>query len=303
MVGDLYIRGSGTREMSICNNCPRGCKTKNIGYCGERALKVALVSKHHFEEPIISGDRGSGTIFFSNCPLKCVFCQNYEISHLGKGKNVSVEELAEMFKMLEKSGVHNINLVSPTHYMDKIIEAFEIYKPSIPVVYNTSGYEKADNIERLKPYVDIFLFDLKYFDSELSSKYSSAKNYFEFAFASLKKAREIIPNDIIKDGIMQKGIIVRHLVLPSCFNDSIKILEQINNSLGNKTFVSLMSQYVPFYKAENYAEINRKLKPIEYKRVVNYAEKLGFENCFIQETSSASEVYVPKFFDEDIIKI
>lgn len=292
--------------MANCNRCPRGCKIdkdKNIGFCGDRKLKVALVSKHDFEEPIISGDKGSGTIFFSNCPLKCVFCQNYEISHLGKGKNISIEELANIFKELDNTSLHNINLVSPTHYKEEIIEALNIYRPNKPIVYNTSGYEKKEEIESLKDYVDIFLFDLKYFSSELSSEYSKAKDYFEYASTALIKAREIIPEDIIEDGIMKKGIIVRHLILPNCTKDSIKILDYINEKLGCNTIVSLMSQYVPLYNAKDYEKINRRLKPIEYKKVINYALKLGMDNCFIQELESAKTMYIPKFFESDIIKI
>ena len=257
---------------------------------------------HHFEEPIISGEpcdqRGSGTIFFGGCNMKCVYCQNYELSHGVKGGEVSVLCLAYLMEFLEKQGAYNINLVTPTHYADKIIEALKIYKPNIPVVWNTSGYEKPEVIESLRGYVDIFLTDLKYYDSKLSNKLSKAPNYFEYASKSILKMREIVGEDIIENGLMKKGLIVRHLVLPNASSDSCDILEWISKNLGKDTIVSIMNQYLPFYKAKEIPEINRKLNLLEYKRVVQKALSLGLNNAFIQDEQSADECFVPPFNDE-----
>lgn len=279
-----------------CNLCPRECgvdRNKTFGFCGAKNLKIAKVMKHFWEEPIISGTKGSGAIFFSHCSLKCCFCQNYEISHLGKGENISVEQLVNIFKNLENEGVHNINLVSPSHYTNEIISALKIYKPKIPIVWNSNGYEKVETIKKLKKYVDIYLVDLKFMSSELSQKYVKAKDYFENASKAILQMRENQKKDIVKNNIMQKGVIVRHLVMPTCFEDSKNILNWINNNLGNKTYISLMCQYIPCYQAE--FPINRKLKPIEYKIVLKECEKLGFFNGFTQEFESASTNYIPKF--------
>ena len=279
-----------------CELCPRKCGTcrpQTIGVCGAKELKVAKVMKHFWEEPIISGTNGSGAIFFSHCSLKCVFCQNYEISHEGKGEIITPQQLAEIFKDLEKEGAHNINLVSPTHYTNEIIEALNIYKPNIPIVWNTNGYEEIHTIQKLKGYVDIFLTDLKYYSPEFSAKFSSAPNYFEKASKAILEMRKNQPEDITKSGIMQKGIIVRHLVMPTLTTDSIKILEWIKDNLGENTIVSIMSQYLPCYKAA--APINRKLKPLEYKIIMKKCEELGLTNGYCQDFASASTNYIPKF--------
>ncbi len=261
---------------------------------------------HYFEEPIISGEdsptqkaAGSGAVFFSNCTLKCVYCQNSEISAGGMGKDISTDSLANIFKQLEQAGANNINLVSPTHYTKQIIEALNIYRPKIPIVWNTSGYEKAETIEMLKPYVDIFLTDLKYVSSELSAKLSFAPNYFEEASKSLLQMRKNLPEDIIENGIMKKGIIVRHLVLPNQTADSLAVVDWVYKNLGNKTYLSLMSQYVPMAKAISISEINRKITPLEYKILTNKLNKLGFSNAFVQEFSSAETAYTPDFNVQD----
>lgn len=269
-----------------------------IGFCGEKNIRVSHTMLHHWEEPIISGeesDAGSGTIFFTGCNLKCVYCQNHEISRNGDGELVSVLGLVEIIKNLEKQGALNINFVTPTHFIDEIIEAIKIYKPKVPVVWNTSGYELPEKIEELKGFVDVFLTDLKYFDKELSKKYSKAENYFDFASKSILKMREIVGEDKIVDGLMKKGIIIRHMVLPNCTSDSVKVLEWIKESLGTDTIISVMNQYTPCADAEFYQEINRLVKPLEYKRVVNKAIDLGFKNIYAQDNSSASTDYIPKF--------
>lgn len=288
--------------------CPRRCGTNretDNGFCGEKSLRVSHVMLHHWEEPIISGaetDAGSGTIFFTGCNLKCVYCQNHEISRNGEGLRVSVGELVEIIKDLENAGALNINLVTPTHFTDEIIEALKLYKPQIPIVWNTSGYEMPKTIERLKGFVDVFLTDLKYYDHNLSKKYSKAENYFEYASKSVIAMREIVGEDEIKDGLIKKGIIVRHMVLPNNSSDSVKILEWIKENLGTQTIVSIMNQYTPCADVKDYPEINRRVSPLEYKRVVNKAISLGFNTIFTQDNASASTEYIPSFKGEKQFK-
>lgn len=283
--------------MSICDNCPRHCRVdRNVqkGYCGEGRLKVARASLHLWEEPLISGDKGSGTVFFSGCNLKCVYCQNYDISR-GKGTVITVKELADIFRRLEEAGAHNINLVTGTHFADDIVEAFGIYRPKIPVVYNCGGYESERTLEKLKDVVDVFLPDLKYSDDGLAKRYSNAPDYFEVCSRAILKMRELCPEDIVKDGLMQKGMIIRHLVLPDAIQNTKGVLDFIADKLGKSTYVSLMGQYLPCGQAQKYPPLDRKLKPIEYKIAVSYAEKLGLDNTFIQELGSADESFIPDF--------
>lgn len=286
----------------ICDICPRRCRVdraKTTGFCQEtEEIRISKVMLHKYEEPLISGgekDKGSGAIFFAGCNLKCVYCQNFPISHKNKGKNISVAELANIFKDLERRGALNINLVTPTHFTMQIIEALKIYKPNIPIVWNSSGYESVETIEKLKGYVDIFLVDLKYMSNELSTKYSGAVDYAEVATKAILKMRELQPRDMIEKGHMKKGVIVRHLVLPTHTDDSIKCLDFILKNLGKDTIVSIMSQYEPRYDAKKFHEIDRKITPIEYKRVVNFALKNDMKNCFVQDLSSADSKYTPKF--------
>lgn len=284
-----------------CNVCPRNCNVNREikkGFCKESSLKINKVMVHHWEEPIISGTKGSGTIFFSGCNLKCIFCQNYEISSFNNGIEISVENLVEIMKKLEEMGVHNINFVTPTHFTNEIIKALKIYKSKIPIVWNTSGYEKIETIEKLKGYVDIFLFDLKYYDSKLSEEYSKAKDYFNFASESLIKAKEIIGEDIVVDGLMKKGIIIRHLLLPKNSNDSINIIDFVNEKLGNNVYFSLLNQYTPYYLAKEHKILKNKVTKLEYKRVVKHLINLGFDNAFIQEDSSSDECFIPDFNSE-----
>lgn len=283
----------------LCNICPRKCnvnRTSQLGFCkAENHPKISKVMLHHFEEPPISNKNGSGAIFFSSCTLKCIYCQNYNISTCSEGKEVSTETLVSLFKQLENAGANNINLVTPTHYTEQIIEALDIYKPKIPIVWNTSGYESFETIKRLKDYVDIYLTDFKYFSSDLSGKFSLAPNYFEECSKATLEMRKNQPEDIFENGLMKKGIIIRHLCLPNQTKDSEKIIDWINENLGNKTYLSLMSQYVPMGNAEKYPELNRKIKPVEYKILVNKLNKLGFNNVFIQDYSSASAEFTPDF--------
>ena len=253
---------------------------------------------HHYEEPLISGEentKGSGAIFFAGCNLRCCFCQNFPISHGNKGKIISVKKLANIFKKLEKKGALNINLVTPTHFSMQIIEALKIYRPQIPIVWNSNGYETKETIKLLKDYVDVFLVDLKYMNDELAHKYSKAKNYVENATLSIKQMKENQPKDIIENGLIKKGLIIRHLILPTHTSDSIMCLNFIHDEISEDSIVSLMSQYEPRYNANQHEEINRKITPLEYKRVVNHAIKLNMTNCFTQDLSSADSKYTPKF--------
>ena len=283
----------------ICNFCPRQCnvdRKEKLGYCKQtERLKLAKVMLHRYEEPIISGTRGSGAIFFSGCNLRCVFCQNYPISQGDKGKECTVDELINIFKHFEKIGAHNINLVSPTQFAYQIATALKIYKPKIPIVWNSNGYESSEMVEMLSGLVDIYLVDLKYSDNALALKYSRAKDYVENSHIAIMKMKEQQPVDIIENGLMKKGMIIRHLILPTHTSDSIKCLDFIAKNLGKDSIVSIMSQYEPRYDAKNYPEINRKIRAIEYKRVVNHALNLGLHNAYIQDLSSADSKYTPKF--------
>lgn len=286
----------------LCNQCPRRCnalRTENGnvgGVCGMPVTPtVARAALHFWEEPSISGTNGSGTVFFSGCSLHCVFCQNKDISTKNEGKIVSISELADIFKYLEEQGAHNINLVTPTHFSDSIIKALDIYKPSVPIVYNSGGYESVDTLKKLQGYVDVYLMDFKYIDSEKARLYSNAPDYPQMAQAALLEAyhqqSECVFN---KEGIMQKGVIVRHLLLPSATCDAIAVFDWVYQNMP-KAFFSIMSQYLPLYKAKNMPVINRKITPREYNKVVNYIIDTGFEQCYIQELSSANKNYIPNF--------
>ena len=285
----------------MCSQCPRRCnalRTENEnlnGFCKMPLLpKVARADLHFWEEPVISGEKGSGTVFFSGCSLGCVFCQNEEISHKGKGKIISFEELADIFRELESKGAHNINLVNPTHYTYAILKALEIYKPSIPIVYNSGGYDTEEQLEMLADYIDIYLMDLKYLNPENALKYSLASDYPEIAKKAIKKAARLQPEIIIENGIMKKGVIIRHLILPSNTKSAIEVFDYVNENLKNAYF-SLMSQYIPIGKALNMSPINRKITDREYNKVLDYISETDFENIFIQERKSANKKYIPDF--------
>jgi putative pyruvate formate lyase activating enzyme len=286
-----------------CNLCPRECgvdRLANLGFCEcDSQIKVARAALHFWEEPCISGSKGSGTVFFSGCTLRCCYCQNFRISSEGFGKEISAQRLAEIFLELQEKGAHNINLVTPTQYLVQVLYALDIVKSKlhIPVVYNCGGYELLETIRALKGYVDIFLPDLKYFSSELSLKYSKADDYFEVASAAIKEMiSQIDTLDFDNNGIMQKGVIIRHLVIPGARKDSFKILNWISENLPkDKYLLSLMSQYTPAYKSSEYKELNRRITTFEYKSVVEEAIRLGLSNGFMQERSSAKEEYTPPF--------
>ena len=286
-----------------CDLCPRSCgANRNIthGRCKAGAFAtVARVAPHEWEEPCISGTKGSGTVFFSGCSLGCVFCQNHKISHGGMGKEISDKELADIFLRLQDKGVHNINLVNPTHFVPNIINALELAKPQleIPVVWNTGGYEKADTIAKLIGYIDIFLPDLKYVSPEVSAKYSGAKDYFEYAAPALEKMFEVAGYPVFdKNGMMKSGVLVRHLVLPSLLSETRMVIDHLAANFDkSRLWLSLMCQYFPTYKAAEYPEISRRLTTLEYQRAADHAKKCGILNGFLQEKSSADKAYVPHF--------
>ncbi len=286
--------------MFICNSCPRKCnidREEKTGVCGvPSAYKVARAALHFWEEPCISGERGSGTVFFSGCSLKCVFCQNFEISRNAYGREITEERLIEIFKELEEKGAHNINLVNPTHYSRQLAETLGKYKPSVPVVWNTGGYDSVESLEMLEGLIDIYLADIKYVSSAVSKKYSGAEDYFQVASeAVLEMQRQIGDNVFDENGMMQNGLIVRHLVLPGNVSQAMRVMDWVKGNLPEGTVLSLMSQYIPCAKASEYPTINRKLSEKEYDMVLNYAEKSGFENAFIQEIDSSSEEFIPDF--------
>ena len=284
-----------------CSICPRKCninRSISSGFClSPNHLVVSKVMLHHFEEPILTAEneKGSGAIFFSGCNMRCVYCQNYEISHKIVGEKVSVEKLVEIFKSLEKAGAGNIDLVSPTHYSNLIIQALKIYKPSVPVVWNSNGYESCETLKQLKGLVDIYLVDFKYANNQSAIKYSKTPNYVETAKNALKEMKNQQKTNIFKNGKLVKGIIVRHLVLPNLAKDSTIVLDIIHNILGKNAIVSIMSQYVPMFEATKLKEINRKITKLEYKLVVNHALKLGLNNSFIQDPDSSCVSYIPDF--------
>lgn len=285
----------------ICNLCPRQCgaqrnENEGFGFCRMPSSPVlARAAKHIWEEPCIAGENGAGAVFFSGCTLKCCFCQNFEISHLNKGKIITVERLAEIFRNLEEEGCSCIDLVNPTHFADSIISALKIFKPSVPVVYNSSGYDSVETLRKFDGLIDVYLPDIKYYDKEVSLKYAACPDYFEKASKALLEMKRQTGECEFQNGIMKKGLLVRHLVLPSNVNDSKKILLWIKENLGEDTFVSLMSQYTPFADAKKHKEINRRLFTAEYDKIVDYFFEIGLKNGFMQEKSSANIDFIPNF--------
>ena len=284
-----------------CAICPHNCGinrlNNQIGRCKSKdTVKVALYSTHNFEEPCISGKKGSGTVFFSNCNMNCVFCQNYEISQQGKGQEISIEELADISIKEQEKNVENINLVTPTSYVPQIIEAIKIARKNglkLPIVYNTNGYEKVETLKMLEGYVDIYLPDFKYSDNELGKRLSKVDNYFEIATEALKEMYRQTGKAVFNgEGIMQKGMIIRHLVLPNHILNSRRVLKWINENMHD-VYVSVMAQYFPTYKAKEIDDINRKLTKEEYEQIENYLYRLDLENGYIQELGEHEEEYVP----------
>lgn len=283
-----------------CNLCARKCnidRNNVVGFCQKQnTLEISKVMLHYGEEPFLTNNGPSGAIFFAGCNLKCVYCQNYQISN-GNGKFITVDTLVDLFKQLENAGANNIDLVSPTHYANLIMQALKIYKPKVPVIYNCGGYENLETIKQLCNYIDIFLFDLKYYSNTLAIKYSSATNYFNFATEAIKLATTQKPNVWHNNKLVQ-GVVIRHLCLPTHTNDSKQVLNWIA-SFNKECLVSIMSQYVPMYKAKDYSELNQCLKPLEYKIIVNYAKKLGLKNALIQELESNTTELLPDFNIQD----
>ena len=290
------------KELENCNTCPHKCninRKEKLGRCkGKDKIKIALYSLHKFEEPCISGKNGSGTVFFSNCNLNCIFCQNYEISQTGRGKEICIDELADIFIKQQEKGANNINLVSPTIYAYQIIEAIKIAKENglnIPIIYNSNGYENIETIKILEGYIDVYLPDLKYYYNELGEKYSKVNNYFEIATKAIKEMyKQVGSPNIDEKGIIKKGVIIRHLVLPNHIENSKRILKWIKTNLGDKVYVSIMAQYFPTYNAMQ-SDLNRKLTKEEYKEIENYLYRLNLKNGYIQELGEHEEEYVPNW--------
>jgi uncharacterized Fe-S protein, pflX (pyruvate formate lyase activating protein) homolog len=288
--------------ISKCEICPRKCKVNRYekkGYCRcDDKVRIALVSKHYFEEPCISGRNGSGTIFFSNCNLNCIFCQNHDISQGGKGIDVTIERLAEIMLEQQERGANNINLVTPTMYVEQIIKAIDISKAgglNIPIVYNTNGYEEVETIKKLNGYIDIYLPDFKYFTNELAIKYSKAPNYFEKVTSALREMQSQFDEYVFYGEIMKKGMIVRHLVLPNHIQNSKNVLKWIKENLRKDIYVSVMAQYFPTYKAIGDELIGRKLSFSEYRKIEQYFYGLDIKNGYIQDLGKHEEEFVPDF--------
>ena len=286
-----------------CMLCPRNCQTNRTsgqtGFCGmSDQIQVARASLHMWEEPCISGTNGSGTVFFSGCNLKCVFCQNHTIAIGQKGKAVSIERLAELFLMLQNKGAHNINLVTPSHYIPGIAQALTLAKQqdlTVPIVYNTSGYDSVTSLTLLDGLVDIYLPDFKYVSSNLSKHYSHASDYFHVAARSLAEMYRQVGEPVFDGDIIRRGIIVRHLVLPGCTEDSKAVIRYLYETYGDRIFISIMNQYTPLPHVASYPELNRKVTESEYDEVVDFAINLGVEQGFIQEGNTAEESFIPEF--------
>ena len=291
-------------KLEACNVCPRNCNVDRangkIGYCKcNDKVKVALVSTHDFEEPCISKTNGSGTIFFSNCNLNCMFCQNYEISQLGKGREITIDRLAEIFVEQQRRGVNNINLVTPTMYAYQIIDAIKIARNkglNIPVIYNSNGYESVQTIKDLNGYIDVYLPDFKYYSDEIAIKYSKAPHYKEIASEAIKEMyNQVGPAQFDENGIIKKGVIIRHLILPNHVQNSKNILKWIKENMPQDVYVSVMAQYFPTYKAKEDDLLNRKITIKEYRAVENYLYSLELENGYMQDLGKHEEEYVPEF--------
>lgn len=292
-----------------CKLCPRKCgvnrKLDKKGFCGGgKNVKIARAALHFWEEPCISGESGSGTVFFSGCTMRCIFCQNREISRGESGKLVSVDRLAEIFIELQQKGANNINLVTPMHFAPQITLALSIARENgllLPIVWNTGGWELPETVESVKDFSDIWLTDFKYFDNSLAEKFSNAKNYFENASASLKKMVSQTGENVFDDnGIMKRGIIVRHLVLPGHTDDSKNVLRWLWENFGDKIWISIMNQYTPLCSDEQYPELMRTVTDDEYNAVIEYAVELGIENAFVQEGGTVGESFIPPFDLEGI---
>lgn len=282
-----------------CELCPVNCgadRNVKAGYCGEKnAMRIAKYYLHKYEEPVICGGNGSGTVFFCGCSLKCVFCQNYALSRSQTGKEVTPRELADIFKQLEDMGACNVNLVTPTHFTGEIIKAFEIYKPKVPVIYNTHSYEKIETLKLIDPYIDVYLPDLKFFAPERAKRYTGKSDYFEVASRAIEFMMNSKKTVFDENGQMTSGVIVRHLILPLGVSDSENIVEWFAKNKKNGAYLSLMAQYTPFGNVDNFPELKRKITAREYERVYEKMLSLGISEYFIQEEESASESFIPSW--------
>ena len=288
--------------LRCCTLCPRNCKIdryKNVGVCGAGSkIKVAYYSLHHWEEPVISGDNGSGTVFFSHCNLKCIFCQNKKISTLGYGKEITLKKLEKIFLELQEKGAHNINLVTPTHYVPlikKVLSSIKNKNLFIPIVYNTSSYENTDTIKLMDGLIDIYLADFKYFDNNLGKNYSNCDNYFEVASLAIDEMFKQVGKFEIENNLMKKGLIVRILLLPGHKDDAKKIIKFLYDKYGDNICLSIMNQYTPITKTLNYPNLNWTVTDGEYNEVINYACDLGVNNAFIQDDGTCNESFIPDF--------
>lgn len=302
-----------------CTLCPRNCKVDRLsgqtGFCGQtNEIRAARAALHMWEEPCISGTEGSGTVFFSGCTLRCVYCQNASIASGKQGKTISVNRLSDIFLELQDKGANNINLVTPTHFVPSIVQALELSKShglTLPIVYNTGSYESIETLRQLDGLIDVYLPDLKYYSSELSLRYSHAKDYFDVATKAITEMVRQVGEPVFQERnintslsstddyetmpLITKGVIVRHLVLPECVEDSKKVIEYLYHTYGNHIFISIMNQFTPVANLENFPELNRKITEHEYDEVVDYAISLGVENGFIQDGNTAEESFIPPF--------
>lgn len=291
-----------------CNLCPRNCnvvRSERRGVCRTNDIIVSRVARHDWEEPCISGDKGSGTVFFAGCNLHCRFCQNYDVSVIPHGVAVSPRQLADVFLYVQDLGVANVNLVTPTHFSDRIAEALTLVKPrlTVPVVYNTGSYEKVEALKRLDGLVDVYMPDLKFCSSEISQQLAGAPDYFEIATRAIAEMRRQQGKDVFDEqGYMLKGVLIRHLVLPSYHEDSKRILDWIA-SFDKNAFVSLMSQYFPARTDPDLPQLNRRLHRHEYESVKEYFFNVGLHNGYCQDVSSATVDYLPDFIDSEVEEI
>ncbi|WP_243120199.1 radical SAM protein [Caloramator sp. E03] len=304
----MINKGMMLLNKTSCNVCPRCCdvdRNNTLGYCRVgNNVKVAKVFLHFWEEPCISGDRGSGTVFFTGCNLSCVFCQNYEISQEGKGKEITIDRLCEIFLELQEKKAHNINLVTPTHYTMQIREAIIKAKSlglNIPIIYNSNGYEKIETLKLLEGIIDVYLPDIKYYDEKYSMRYSKAPRYFYYASnALLEMYRQVGSPKFDDNGIIRKGVMIRHLMIPGLLFDSKKIVDWVLKNLPNDIYFNIMSQYTPMHKAQYYPEINKKINKKHYEAIIEYAMSIGLKNGYFQDYDSSTKEYVPNFDFEGV---
>lgn len=297
---NFRVSAKERRNSVKCNICPRNCsadRESGVGFCGvSNEYVVARAAPHFWEEPCISGEKGSGTVFFSGCNLRCVFCQNYEVSRAACGRQVSEEQLMRIFDSLVEQGVNNINLVTPTHYAPMLAKTLEKYRSPVPIVYNSSGYESVETLKMLDGLVDIYLPDIKYFDPAPAKKYSGAEDYFNCASkAVLEMQRQVGTLTLGEDGVAKRGLIIRHLVMPGNVSQAIKIFTWVSENLPPNTYISLMRQYVPYGKAKEMPPIDRGLTSREYAIAKQRILALGFENCYFQGKDAAEEIFIPDF--------